>query len=270
MKRKSIFASLLFMLIIGCAACSPAEPGGKAGKNTRETSSEKTVLTVSAAASLQDALGEIKKLFENKYSTVGVTYNFGSSGTLAQQISHGAPVDVFFSAAEDKFDHLVKKGLIDQKNNIDLLGNELVLIVPKEADGSIQSFTSLADAEKIAIGMPQTVPAGQYAKETLQHLHIWSKIEEKVIYAKDVRQVLTYVETGNVDAGIVYKTDAVVSSKVQAAATADDESHTPIVYPAGVILKSAHPAEAKLFYQYLQSAEAAKVFEKYGFKGLNE
>ncbi|MCM3790757.1 molybdate ABC transporter substrate-binding protein [Domibacillus indicus] len=266
MKKKRMFACLLLVLIIGCAACSSAEQSKQAKNNGQEE--ETVTITVSAAASLQDALGEIKKSFEKKYSNVDVTYNFGSSGTLAQQISQGAPVDLFFSAAEDKFDALVKDGSIKQENSADLVGNDLVLIVPKEGDAAVQSFEELPAAQKVAIGTPESVPAGQYAKETLQHLYIWDKVSEKLIYAKDVRQVLTYVETGNVDAGLVYKTDALISSKIKIAAAAEEKSHAPIIYPAGIIESSKQKKEAALFYQYLQSEEAMNIFEKYGFKGL--
>jgi molybdate transport system substrate-binding protein len=185
---------------------------------------------------------------------------------LQQQISQGAPVDLFFSAAEDKFDLLVEKGNIAKEDGVDLLGNSLVLVVPK-GDQSIKGFEDLkkAEVEKISIGTPETVPAGQYAKESLEKMDAWKDVESKVVFAKDVRQVLSYVETGNVDAGIVYKTDALVSDKVEIVASADPATHTPIVYPAGIIKDSDHYEAAKDFYKYLQSGDALKVFEKYGF-----
>ena len=198
-----------------------------------------------------------------------VNYNFGASGALQQQISQGAPVDLFFSAAEDKFDKLVKDGLIEKTKGRDLVGNELVLVVPNDTNKGLKGFEDLTKTDKISIGTPDAVPAGQYAKETLENLNVWKAIERKVVYAKDVRQVLTYVETNNVDAGIVYKTDALISQKVKILATAKENTHAPIIYPLGVIKNSAHPKEAQLFYDYLQNKKSMKTLEKYGFKGIN-
>ena len=133
----------------------------------------------------------------------------------------------------------------------------------------IQSFADLTKAEKIALGTRETVPAGQYGVESLQNMKLWSAVESKIVYTKDVRQVLTYTETENVDAGIVYKTDALVSDKVSVVASANEDTHTPIIYPVGVIKDSKHVKEAEDFYHFLQSDEAMKVFEKYGFQGAN-
>ena len=232
-----------------------------------ETTKESQVeLTVSAAASLQDALNALKTTYKKEHSNVKITYNFGGSGALQQQISQGAPVDLFFSAAEDKFDQLVDEGLIEESQGVDLLANELVLVVPKENEAGIESFEDLTKADKVALGTPESVPAGQYGVETLKSLNVWDSVESKVVYGKDVKQVLTYVETGNVDAGIVYRTDALVSEKATIAAVADDASHTPIIYPVGVIKDSKNAEEANAFYQFLQSDEAMEVYKSFGFK----
>lgn len=223
-------------------------------------------LTISAAASLQDSLEEIKIKYEKEHPHINITYNFGGSGALQQQILKGAPVDLFFSAAKDKFDELVKEGLIKGTN---LLANELVLVVPKHNEKQISSFEDLTKAEKIALGTPETVPAGQYGVESLKNMMLWDAIKSKVVYTKDVRQVLTYTETENVDAGIVYKTDALVSDKVNVVSTANEDTHLPIIYPVGVINDSKHTKEAEDFYNYLQSDEALEVFETYGFQGAN-
>jgi molybdate transport system substrate-binding protein len=265
-KLTRVFFSML-VLLLAVSGCSTNEQSKNSAK--KQTASTKSVeLTISAAASLQDALTDIKTTFEKEHPNVKVTYNFGASGALEQQISQGAPVDLFFSAAEDKFQKLEKDGLIEKKNGTDLLGNDLVLVVPKDSTKGILSFENLTKADKIALGTPESVPAGQYGKETLGNLNILSAVEGKVIYAKDVRQVLTYVETENVDAGIVYKTDALTSSKVKIAATAAENTHAPIIYPVGVMKNSSHPKEAALFYDYLQNQKSMKIFEKYGFKGL--
>ncbi|WP_026573635.1 molybdate ABC transporter substrate-binding protein [Bacillus sp. UNC438CL73TsuS30] len=260
-KRYLLFLSLILLIMI-MAGCS----SNQQAKKPKEQ--KKVELTVSAAASLQNALNDIKTKFEKEHPNIVINYNFGASGALQQQISQGAPVDLFFSAAEDKFDKLVQDGLIERSKRTDLVGNELVLVVPKDGNKGIHAFEDLVKANKIAIGTPESVPAGQYAKETLEHLHAWKAIEGKAVYAKDVRQVLTYVETNNVDAGIVYKTDALISPKVKIAAMAKEDSHGPIIYPVGVIKNSSHPKEAQLFYDYLQGQTSINILEKYGFKGL--
>lgn len=256
-KYYSLIASLVLLIGI-LAGC------GSQGSNNKVN--EPVELTISAAASLQDSLEELQKNYENEHDTIKITFNFGGSGALQQQILEGAPVDLFFSAAEDKFDELVQKGLIDKKQGTDLLANELVLIVPKKNDKHIQSFGDLTKVDKIAIGTPETVPAGKYGIETLKNMNLWENAEPKVVYTKDVRQVLTYTETENVDAGLVYKTDALVSEKVDVVATAKEDTHTPIIYPVGVIKDSKHAKEAEDFYHYLQSEQAMKVFKKYGFQ----
>lgn len=255
-KLISLFIPVVLLVISGCSS------------SKLEASEKKMELTISAAASLQDSMNDIKPIFEEKNPHIKINFNFGASGALQQQISQGAPVDLFFSAAEDKFDKLIEDGLIDQKQGIDLIGNELVLVVPVNSNKGISSFEDLIKAGQISIGTPESVPAGQYAKETLQNLNLWEDVEGKVVYAKDVRQVLTYVETNNVDAGIVYKTDAFISSKVKIAATANENLHVPIIYPLGVIKDSSHPEEAQQFYKFLQQKTSIDIFEKYGFKGL--
>ncbi|MFZ0446728.1 MAG: molybdate ABC transporter substrate-binding protein [Bacillus sp. (in: firmicutes)] len=247
-------------------ACSNQQNTGQSS-NLKETESKESVeLTISAAASLKDAMEVIQSTYQEEHPEVTLKFNLGGSGSLQQQISQGAPVDLFFSAAEDKFDILVEDDSIAKEDRVDLLGNSLVLVVPKE-NQSIKGFENLAKAEidKISIGTPETVPAGKYAKESLEKMDLWKDVESKVVYAKDVRQVLSYVETGNVAAGIVYKTDALVSNKVNIVATADPGTHTPIIYPMGIIKDSKNYEEAKDFYSYLQNNDALKVFEEYGF-----
>ncbi|MTH53410.1 molybdate ABC transporter substrate-binding protein [Bacillus mangrovi] len=244
---------ILLWFVLLTAGCSAAE-------------SKEKELTVSAAASLQDALKEIRTSFEKEHPAIHIQFNFGSSGALQQQISQGAPADLYISAAEEQFDRLVQQGLMLDKGTI-LAGNELVLAVPK--DSPIQSFQDLSKAKRISIGTPETVPAGRYAKESLENQNVWSAAEEKIVYAKDVRQVLTYVETGNVDAGIVYKTDVLSTSNMEIADTAGQKTHSPILYPAGIVKNTAHLREAKLFYTFLQSDSSKRILEEYGFKGLN-
>ncbi|MGH1287901.1 molybdate ABC transporter substrate-binding protein [Bacillus toyonensis] len=262
---RSIGALILSFLLIFSVACTSGE------KKERSVAKEgKTVeLTISAAASLQDALKEIEKQYKEKEPNIKLSFNFGASGALQQQIEQGAPADLFFSAAEDKFQTLVKKGFINEKEGKNLLGNELVLVAPK--DSSLTKIQNLKDEKikKIALGTPESVPAGKYAKASLTHENLWNDIQNKIVFTKDVRQVLTYVETGNVDAGIVYKTDALISDKVKIGETAAPTSHEPIHYPLGVIKESKHKKEATSFYEYLQSKDAQSIFKKYGFTVLS-
>ncbi|PKR84794.1 molybdate ABC transporter substrate-binding protein [Heyndrickxia camelliae] len=256
-KKLLLFLGIICLLISG--GCS---------SNGQSNKAKKVELTVSAAASLQDALGDIKKEYENKHKNTTLSFNFGASGALQQQISQGAPVDLFFSAAEDKFQKLVEDGSIAKKDGKNMVGNQIVLIVAKDATNNISSFQDLTKARKLAIGTPSSVPAGMYGKETLDHMQIWKEVENKIVYGKDVRQVLNYVETGNVDAGIVYKTDALLSKKVKIVATAKDNTHSPIIYPAGIVKNTKHYEQAKTFFDYLQGDQAMEIFKKYGFKGL--
>lgn len=260
--RKYFYSFFATVFILGglLAGCSSQE---------NEVSANKPVeLTISAAASLQDALKELQTIYEKEHESIKIHFNFGGSGALQQQILQGAPVDLFLSAAEDKFDTLVEEGMIDRQQGINLLANELVLVVPKHNAKQIHSFEDLQQAGKLALGTPETVPAGQYGVDTLKNMQLWDLLESKVVYTKDVRQVLTYTETENVDAGIVYRTDALVSDKVDIVATADQGMHAPIIYPVGVLKASKHTNEAENFYQFLQTDRAMSVFKKYGFKGV--
>jgi molybdate transport system substrate-binding protein len=254
MKKTMITCMIIFLLV--CTACSNAKK-----------EEDKIELTISAAASMQQTLTEIQKNYEQEYPNVKLLFNYGASGALQQQIEQGAPVDVFLSASEENFNELLKKDLIEKENYIALVSNELVLIQNNQSDHKITGFAELTDSKlkRIAIGTPESVPAGKYAKETLKSQKLWSIIEDKLIFAKDVRQVLTYVESGNVEAGIVYKTDAIRSNKIEIVETANPKSHSSIIYPLGVVKSSKHKEEAINFYDYLQSNKAKEIFEDYGF-----
>jgi molybdate transport system substrate-binding protein len=255
--KNIILVCMAIFLLIALSACSPKE----------SQRAETVELTISAAASLNEALVEIKKNFENENPQIKLLYNIGGSGALKQQILQGAPVDLFLSAAHDPFNELTQEGLIDKQTQVDLLGNQLVLVTNKENPANINEFSDLKHHQinKIAIGIPQSVPAGKYAKQTLENLGLWETLEPLIIQTKDVRQALTYVETGNVDAGIVYMTDVYVSDKVKVVATADEQTHDSIIYPAGIIKSSANKEEAELFLSYLQGKTAKTIFKKYGF-----
>ncbi|GGN52516.1 molybdate ABC transporter substrate-binding protein [Oceanobacillus indicireducens] len=267
MQKQMSFISMLFFLFLLLGACSNTNNSAQdPGDEEAGTAAENAALTISAAVSLKEALDTIQADFQEEHPEIALTFNYGASGSLQQQISQGAPVDLFFSAAEDKFANLLEEGLIAGEDRVDLLGNELVLITPKE-DQSVRGLEDLTKGEisNISIGTPESVPAGKYAKEALEEMDLWDKLESKVVFAKDVRQVLSYVETGNVEAGLVYQTDALTSEKIDIVASVDAQTHTPIIYPVGVIKGSAQYEMAKVFLDYLQSDEALKVFEEYGF-----
>lgn len=231
----------------------------------------KVDLTVSAAASLKDAMGEIQKLYKAQKPNTNLTVNFGGSGALQQQIEQGANVDLFISASTDNMNALKDKGLLVNSSIKNILGNKLVLIVPKDLKiTSANSFSAVTDdsIKKIAIGEPKTVPAGAYAEQVFKYLNLSDKVKAKAIYGKDVKQVLNWVETGNVDAGVVYLTDAKISTKVTPIATASEGSHDAIVYPAAVIKSSNNYTASRDFVNFMTSGEAKAVFEKYGFDVL--
>ncbi|WP_373534574.1 molybdate ABC transporter substrate-binding protein [Microcoleus sp.] len=230
------------------------------------TAQQRTSLTVSAAISLSPALTEIKTVYQSSNPNTTITYNFGASGALERQIQQGAPVDVFFSAATKQMDGLQKANLLMNETRRNLLTNRLVLITPK--NGAVLSdFKQLTEAKikKIAIGEPKSVPAGQYAQEMLTKLGLWPQLQPKLVLGNNVRQVLTFVESGNVDAGIVYTTDAKASDKVTVRLTAAENLHSPIVYPLAIIKNSRNPAAAKTFVNFLAGDRAKIVFQKYGF-----
>ncbi len=224
-------------------------------------------ITVSAAASLTDALREVDNLFTRDYPNVTVTPNFASSGTLLTQIQNGAPVDVFISAAPIQMDNLQKGGLLIDGTRKDLLDNKVVLIVPLDSTLNISSFNDLAadKVHKVAIGDPKSVPAGTYGQQIFDELGITAAVQPKEILGADVRQVLTYVAGDNVDAGIVFSTDAMTSTDVKIVASAPADINAKIVYPVAVIKASKVPDTAKNYVNFLFGAQAKAVFEKYGF-----
>ncbi len=223
-------------------------------------------ITIFAAASLTESLKEIAARYE-KQSGDKITFNLGASSMLARQIEEGAPADIFFSADEAKMDGLEKKGLILPETRKSRLSNLLVIVVAAEGGAAIGNAKDLNSdkVKRLALAEPKTVPAGIYAKEYLQKQDLWSAVEAKVIPTENVRAALAAVESGNVDAGIVYKTDAAISKKVKVAYEVPAQDCPAISYPMAVVKETKHPEAAKKFLNYLNSGEVAKVFEKFGF-----
>ncbi len=259
-----IVLCLATALISGCGNSSSNEE--KQAADSSASSSQKEVYIV-AAASMTDAIKEIGAGYEKEHPDVKLMYNFGSSGALQTQIEQGAPADVFISAAQKQMNALDEKGLIDKDTRKDLLENKVVLIIPKDSDLTLKDFSDVATdkVNKIALGEPKAVPVGQYSEEIFKNLNILDQVKDKAVYASDVRQVLGWVETGEVDCGVVYATDAAISDKVKVLMEAPADTHKPVVYPVAVINSSKNPDVAKDFIAYLGTDSVKAILTKYGF-----
>jgi molybdate transport system substrate-binding protein len=225
------------------------------------------MIRVGAAISLREAMTEIAKMYKADVSD-DVELNFGSSGQLAAQIENGARIDLFISAANAQVEQLVKDRLVDQATRRVVAGNDLVLIVPAAAKDPPTGFKDLAERrfKRIAIGNPKTVPAGEYAMQTLKAMKLAEAVEARLIFGTNVRQVLDYVERGEVSAGVVYATDArEAGERVKVVEKAEAATHKPIEYPAVIIRSSKNPAAAKRFLDYLGGEKARKILAEKGF-----
>lgn len=241
------------MLLLACMACS------RALLHAAE-------INVYAAASLSDVMRQIATEYE-KASGDKLVFNFGASSFLARQIQEGAPADIFFSADEAKMDDLQKRGLVVPETRKRRLSNQLVIVTARDGVPPINSPADLAGpmVKRVALADPKAVPAGIYAKEYLEKLKLWSSVEPKVVPTENVRGALAAVESGNVEAGIVYKTDAAISRKVKVAYAVPPADGPKISYPMALIKDSHQPQAAAAFLKYLDSDAAAKVFEANGF-----
>lgn len=223
-------------------------------------------VNVYAAASLSDVMRQIATNYE-KISGDRLVFNFGASSFLARQIVEGAPADVFFSADEAKMDELQSKGLILPETRKSRLSNRLVIITAVDGAPDIKSPADLAGpaVKRLALADPKAVPAGIYAKEYLEKLKLWPAVEPKVVPTENVRAALAAVESGNVEAGIVYKTDAAISHRVKVAYEVPVGEGPAISYPMAAMKNSPQPQAAAKFLEYLESDAAAKTFETNGF-----
>jgi molybdate transport system substrate-binding protein len=241
-------------LFVAAAACNrqPPEPAGP--------------LRVSAAVSLTDVLTEVGKRWEGA-GNPRIELNFAASNVLARQILEGAPVDVFISADEAQMDRVVSGGSADAADRAMLFTNQLVVVVPTGHTLPGVPPESLADngVKRVAIGDPQGVPAGVYAKTWLEHVGLWRRIEPKIVPSASVRTALVAVEASNADAGIVYRTDARGDSKVTVAYEVPIADAPAIVYPGAVLKHAAHPETARKFIAFLQSSASREIFAASGF-----
>lgn len=257
MKKKSALILALSLLTTLFSGCSSNEPSN--------TSKEATI-TIAAAASLKNCMDDkLIPMFNEKYPNIKVQATYDSSGKLQTQIEEGAEVDVFMSAAIKQMNELNNEGLIEDNSIVHLLENKIVLIVPKGSNKEIKSFNDILKSDKIAIGDPESVPAGQYAKELFENLKIWDEVSAKASLGTNVTEVLNWVAEGSADSGVVYSTDAASNDKVKIVLEAPEGSVSKVIYPVGIIKASKNKEEAKNFTDFLQSEQAMKVFESYGF-----
>lgn len=235
--------------------------------STTAAKAQPVELTILAAASLTDATAKLAELYKEVAPNVTLTFSYGASGALQTQIEEGAPADIFMSAAIKQMTALDEAGLLLADTKKDLLINKIVLIVPKESTLALTSFEDVGGdtVKTVALGEPEGVPVGQYSEQVFTNLGILDAVKAKANYGSDVKQVLTWVESGEVDCGVVYSTDAKTTEKVSIVCEAPEGSHEDIVYPAAVIGSSASPEEAKKFLDFLSTDEAAAVFEEFGF-----
>lgn len=275
-KMKKVLLFTIFMIVLLTVGCSTKDTDKSS--NTADTTAvlqvtdepskeptEHVEVLVAAAASLQNAMEELQTLYKEVDPNVTLTFTFGSSGTLQQQIEQGAPVDVFMSAALKQMKTLEDGGFLLDGTKKELLENKVVLIVPKDSNLNISSFKDILKASIIALGEPSSVPVGQYSEEIFTSLGILEQVKEKVTYGKDVTEVLTWTATGNADAGVVYATDAKWSEDVTIVAEAAEGSSSKVIYPVAVVKDTKVETAAKAFVEYLASDEAIDVFELYGF-----
>lgn len=275
MKFNRLFVLLVVALLsIGIlVACTPKElelpETPEVGQEpSKQEEVKKVELLVSAAASMTDVLGELATMYKDVDPNTSLVFTFGSSGALQTQIEEGAPVDIFMSAAQKQMKALEEKNLLVNDTIKTLLVNKVVLITPKNDSIGITSFDDLTTndkIQKIALGDPGNVPVGQYSEEIFRTLNVLDEVTAKAIYGSDVRTVLTWVENGEVDCGLVYATDAMSSNQVTIVTEAPKDSHKEVTYPVAVVKSSKHVDASKAFLEFIQTEEAAKVFEKYGF-----
>lgn len=224
---------------------------------------------VFAAISLSESLTEAAKAFEAQ-THIPIQLNLGASGQLCAQIEQGAPADLFIPAARQQIEPLISAGLIQPDAIVVIARNRLVLVCPKDAEFPDGGFQSLVNSEvaRISLGEPRTVPAGQYAIEVLKSLNLLDQVRDKLVYAANVRQVLDYVERAEVDAGIIYQSDARTSNKIRVVATAEPNWHKPIEYPAAVLKASAHRADAERFLSWLAGPQGQQIIMAHGFSEI--
>ena len=268
--KTRIIALILTIALVSASLTACSDKKETTGENGG-TKAENITLTVAAAASLKNAFeNDLIPAFNKKFPNITISGVYDSSGKLQTQIEEGLEADIFFSAAMKQMNALNDEGKIESSTIIKLLENKIVLITGADASntaaGSFKEFTDILNAETIAIGDPESVPAGQYAKEAFTSLGIWNAVIAKASLGTNVTEVLTWVAEGSAQAGVVYATDAASQPKVKVIAEAPEGSlEKPVIYPVARVAGSSHASEADEFLKFLAGEEAAQIFEKYGF-----
>jgi len=271
-------AFLAMALAVGCSSGKTETKTEEPKQETEQSSEEKTRLTVFAAASMTETMNQIAEMYKAVDPSVEIVYNFDSSGTLKTQIEEGADCDVFISAAQKQMNQLDatqgaesnpdKLDFVDADTRFNLVSNSVVLITPKGNAAGVTSFDDVGTdkVKLIALGNSD-VPVGQYSEEIFKYMGFWDSLnsDSKITFGTNVKEVLSQVEEGAVDCGVVYSTDAATSDKVEIVATAPEGSHKAITYPAAVLKTSKNPEKAKEFLDYLKTEDCAAVFEAGGF-----
>ena len=270
MKKLLLVAILLAVVVVSVGSCSAGFFDFLGGSNSTSAADANVTgdVNLAAAASLKNVYDEkLIPMFQKQYPNVKVTPTYASSGDLQTQIENGLKADIFMSAANKQMDKLMEEGYIKNDTNKQFLENKVVLIVPANSTSNITSFNDLKNMSgHIAIGDPESVPAGQYAKEVFTNLGIWNATESKLSLGKDVTEVLNQVAQGSADCGVVYSTDAKSNSGVKVICEAPQGSlNTSVIYPVAELKNTTNPDAADAFLNFLQTKEAKDVFVEYGF-----
>lgn len=226
-------------------------------------------VTLSVAISLKDAVEDLGRQFMASRPGVTLRYNFGASGDLQKQIEAGAPVDVFLSAAQRQMDELEKQSLIVPATRRAFARNVLTVVKPTDSKADLAKPADLLEARvtRIVIGQPKTVPAGQYAEESLRAMGLWDRVQPKLVFSENVRQALDYVARGEVDAGFVYTTDAAArAQQVKEAFRPAEDTYRPVVYPVAVVTGAKQAALAQAFLDLLMSRDGQATLARFGFQ----
>lgn len=238
------------------------------GKNSLGANPNSVTIRVSAASSLTEALRDASSTFMKDHPGVKIELNFAASGVLQKQIEEGAPVDIFVSASPKEADSLTQEGLVDPKSRVNIASNNLVLIVPLASQVKEWGDLERALVKKIAISNPATVPSGRYAQQTLEHKNLWQSVNPKLVFGENVRQTLQYVMSGDVDAGVVFSSDALIAKgKVKSVAQSiNGVDHKVIVYPMVEVKSSHYKPEDKEYIDFMTGSIGQRILAQFGFK----
>ncbi|MDR1862461.1 MAG: molybdate ABC transporter substrate-binding protein [Treponema sp.] len=267
-RRRAAGFTLLILLLLGGSVFGGAK---KDAVPAVEETKQPVTIMVAAAASLRLSFeNELIPQFQAKYPWITVEGTYASSGQLQTQIEQGLQADVFMSAAVTQMNNLVKSGHISAPSVKPLLENKIVLIKPAGTTTAVTEFSNITQARVIALGDPASVPAGQYAREAFTSLGIWDAVSAKASFGSNVTEVANWVAGGSAEVGVVYATDAAAVKDVEVIAQCPDGLlASPVIYPLGITAASAHPEEAKLFFDFLASPEGIGVFRANGFSQAN-